>query len=67
MAGLLPKYAGWALILLEPSSILAALALSPVAPLLPRGAYSGNVGKGLAMGIVALALRKVVRHESRQF
>jgi hypothetical protein len=67
MAGLLPKYAVWALILLEPSSILAALALSPVAPLLPRGAYSGNVGKGLAMGIVALALRKVVRHESRQF
>jgi hypothetical protein len=66
MAGVLPKYAGWALILLEPSSILAALALSRIAPLLPRGAYSGNVGKGLAMGVVALGLRGVARRESRQ-
>ena len=61
IAGALPKYAAWALILLEPSSILAALALSPIAPLLPRGAYSGNVGKGVAMGIIALGLRSVVR------
>ena len=61
IAGALPKYAGWALMLLEPSSILAALALSPIAPLLPRGAYSGNVGKGVAMGIIALGLRSVVR------
>jgi hypothetical protein len=64
-AGVLPRYAGWALILLEPGSILAGLALSPIAPLLPRGAYSGNVGKGIAMGVVALALRALSqRHES---
>ncbi len=67
LAGSLPKYVGWALILLEPSSILAALALSPIAPLLPRGAYSGNIGKGIAMGIVALGLRSVSRSEPRQY
>jgi hypothetical protein len=63
MVRVLPAYAGWALIFLEPSSILAALALSPIAPLLPRGAYSGNIGKGLAMGIVALALRRAATRE----
>jgi hypothetical protein len=67
MAGVLPKYVGWALILLEPSSILAAVALSRIAPLLPRGAYSGNVGKGVAMGIIALGLRSVVRRETRLY
>jgi hypothetical protein len=57
----------WALILLEPSSILAALALSRIAPLLPRGAYSGNVGKGIAMGMIALGLRSAVRRETRLY
>jgi len=55
--GVLPRSAGVALILFEPSSILAAFALSPIAPLLPRGAYSGNLGKGIALAIVAVALR----------
>jgi hypothetical protein len=63
-ARVVPPYAGWALILLEPGSILAAMALSPIAPLLERGAYSGNVGKGVAMGIVALGLRAVARREA---
>ncbi|MBV9939374.1 MAG: hypothetical protein JO150_12780 [Acidobacteriaceae bacterium] len=57
--GVLPRSAGVALILFEPSSILAAFALSPIAPLLPRGAYSGNLGKGIALAIVAFALRHV--------
>jgi uncharacterized membrane protein YgdD (TMEM256/DUF423 family) len=55
--GVLSRWAGVALILFEPSSILAAFALSPIAPLLPRGAYSGNIGKGIALAIVAFALR----------
>ena len=59
VADVMPKYAGWAVILLEPSSVLTALALSPIAPLLPRGAYSGNVGKGIALGIVAIALQRM--------
>jgi multisubunit Na+/H+ antiporter MnhG subunit len=54
----LPAMAGWAIILLEPASILIAFALSPVAPLLPRGAYSGNIGKGLSLALVAWALRR---------
>jgi len=60
-AGVLPRSAGWALMLFEPSSIAAALALSPVAPLLPRGAYSGNIGKGGALVVVAFALRRARR------
>ncbi len=58
-ARILPKSAGWAIILLEPASVLAAVLLLPVAPMLERGAYSGNIGKGISMGIVALALKKV--------
>ncbi len=56
-AGVLPKIAGWAVILLEPMSIGAALMLLPIAPMFPRGAYSGNIGKGLALGMIALAFR----------
>jgi len=59
VARVVPKSAGWAIILLEPASVLAAVLLRPLAPMLERGAYSGNIGKGLAMGIVALALRSV--------
>lgn len=57
-AGVLPRRAGWAVILLEPASILMAFALLPVAPMLPRGAYSGNTGKGLAMAVIAWAFRR---------
>lgn len=47
------------MILFEPSSVLTALALSPIAPLLPRGAYGGNAGKGFAMAVMALALKRM--------
>ena len=57
-AGLLPRSVGWALIFFEPSSVLAAFMLSPIAPMLPRGAYSGNVGKGVALAILAFGLRR---------
>jgi hypothetical protein len=60
-AGVVPKKAGWGLILLEPGSILAGLALSPIAPLRDRGGYSGNVVKGTALLMVALALREIAR------
>jgi hypothetical protein len=58
-ARVLPKYVGWAIILFEPGSVLAGLALSPFAPLLDRGAYSAGLEKGLAIGIVGLGLRKL--------
>ncbi len=54
----LPRYGALTLILLEPCSLLTGLALSPIAPLLDRGAYSGGVEKGLAMLIIALAIQK---------
>ena len=66
MARTLPWYAGVALILFEPASILAAFALRHYAPLLERGAYSGNVGKGLAMLVIAFALRSYIRATAMQ-
>ena len=59
-AGVFPRYVGIAIILLEPGSILTGLALSPIAPLHDRGAYSAGVEKGLVMALVScgfLALR----------
>ena len=61
-AGVLHRSAALALVLLEPASILCALALSPIAPLLERGAYSGNIGKGAAVAIVASALQRLRRN-----
>jgi hypothetical protein len=55
----LPSLAGWSLIVLEPLSILCGLALSPIAPLLERGAYSGAVEKGLVIALVGYALRRI--------
>lgn len=56
-AKVLPKYAGWALILFEPGSILTGLALSPIAPLHERGGYSAGVEKGLAVFFMAWGMR----------
>ena len=52
-AGVLPKYVGIALILLEPGSMLTAMALSPIAPIADRGAYSGATEKGAVVALVA--------------
>ncbi|GAA4467574.1 hypothetical protein GCM10023189_51500 [Nibrella saemangeumensis] len=57
----LPRYVGWTLILLEPVSLLCGLALSPVAPLLDRGAYSAGVEKGMAVFLVAWGIRSLTR------
>src|SRR5262249_55723091 len=53
----LPRYVGLALILLEPGSILTGLALSPIAPLHDRGAYTAGVEKGMALAVLAIGLR----------
>jgi hypothetical protein len=58
-ARLLPRYVALALILLEPGSILTGLALSPVAPLHDRGAYSAGIEKGLALALIACGLRSL--------
>jgi hypothetical protein len=68
-ARVLPRHAGIAIMLLEPASILTGLALSPIAPLHERGAYSGAVEKGLVLAVVAYALwsrrSQVGGHEGR--
>jgi FtsH-binding integral membrane protein len=58
-AGILPRSAGIALMLLEPGSILTGLALSPVAPLHERGAYSGGVEKGVMLALISFGLLSV--------
>ena len=52
---------GWAVLLLEPASVLAAVLFRPIAPMLERGAYSGNVGKGIAMAVVSFSLHNLVK------
>jgi hypothetical protein len=54
-ARVLPRFAGLVLIVLEPCSILTGLVLSPIAPLCPRGAYSGGVEKGAMLALIAYA------------
>jgi hypothetical protein len=60
-AAVLPRYAAWAIILLEPGSILTGLALTPIAPVQPRGSYTAGIEKGLAVGLVALGLHAWLR------
>ena len=65
-AGALPRYVGLTLILLEPLSLLTGLALSPIAPLHERGAYSAGVEKGFAVIVGALGLRSLLRRPASQ-
>jgi hypothetical protein len=55
-AGVLPRYTGVVLMLLEPFSVLTGLALSPIAPINDRGAYTGAVEKGVALALIAMAM-----------
>ncbi|WP_104524964.1 hypothetical protein [Blastococcus atacamensis] len=57
-AGVLPASAGWSLILLEPGSIAAGVALSPIAGLADHGGYSGALAKAVALAAVSVALRR---------
>jgi hypothetical protein len=56
-ARVLPWYAALGLILWEPGSIVTGLLLSPIAPLLDRGAYSAGLEKGLATALIAFGLQ----------
>ena len=56
-AKVLPRYAAVALILWEPGSIATGLLLAPISPLHERGTYSAGVWKGVAIGIVSMALQ----------
>jgi hypothetical protein len=62
----LPRAVAVAIILLEPVSILTGLALSPIAPLHDRGAYSAGVEKGAAVAVVALGLSAWARARTRR-
>jgi hypothetical protein len=55
-ARVFPRSVGVALALLEPGSILTGVALSPIAGLAERGAYSGALEKGLVLALIARAL-----------
>ncbi|HSU18922.1 MAG TPA: hypothetical protein VLI45_04195 [Acidobacteriaceae bacterium] len=57
----LPWYAGLALIVLEPASVVAALVLPHIAPLAHRVAYTGHLGIAFAMLAVALGMRKYAK------
>lgn len=57
-AAVLPGYAGVALMLLEPCSMLSGLALSPISPIHDRGAYSGALVKGFLVALVSAALMR---------
>lgn len=61
-AAVFPRAVALTIMLLEPGSLLTGLALSPIAPLHERGAYSAGVEKGAALAVVAfgfLAVRKL--------
>jgi hypothetical protein len=60
-AGVLPKYTGVVLILLEPCSMLTGLLLQPIAPIADRGAYSGCTEKGAFVAIIAFELYRYAR------
>lgn len=55
-AGVFPQRIGWAIVLLEPLSIVTGVVLSPIAGLYDRGNFSGAVEKGVVLWIIATAL-----------
>ena len=54
-----PRYVAVTLILFEPASILAGVALSPIAPLHDSGSYTGGVEKAVAVMILGYAIRQL--------
>jgi hypothetical protein len=63
-AGVLPKYTGIVLILLEPCSMLTGFLLQPIAPIADRGAYSGATEKGAFVAIIAWELFRFARRRT---
>lgn len=64
-AGVLPKYTGIVLMLLEPCSMLTGFLLQPIAPIADRGAYSGATEKGAFVAIIAFELYRYGRRRAR--
>ena len=64
--GVLPWWSAVAIILFEPGSVAFGLALSPIAPIHDRGAYSAGVEKGIALAVVAIGLVAVRNRIRRQ-
>jgi hypothetical protein len=65
-AGVVPRGVGIALALLEPGSILAGVALSPLAGLHDRGNFSGGLEKGLVVLLLAAALGAAADRAARR-
>lgn len=58
-AGVLPRRDAWLLALSQPLSMITSLALSPIAPVAERGAFSGVVAHGIVLLVLATSLRRV--------
>jgi hypothetical protein len=64
-AKVVPRYVAISIILLEPGSLLTGLALSPIAPIHDRGAYSAGIEKGLVLALLALGMKQLVRKDAQ--
>jgi hypothetical protein len=60
-AGVLPRYAGVALVLSQPLAIGVGVALSWRVPLHPHGSFTGGLGHGITVLLLAIALTRVQR------
>ncbi len=56
-ARVVPAWAGVALMLAEPATVVTALALSPWVPLQSEGSYSGAIANGIAFLMLGVGLR----------
>ena len=65
MAKVVPRYVAISIILLEPGSLLTGLALSPIAPIHDRGAYSAGIEKGLVLALLALGMKQLARKDAQ--
>ena len=63
-ARVVAPWAGIALVVAEPATVLTALALSPWVPLESEGSYSGAIANGVAFLLLGVALRRAAHHES---
>jgi hypothetical protein len=64
-AGVLPRYAAVALALAQPMAIGIGVALAWRAPVHPHGGYTGGLGHGIAVLLLAVALTRVQRMGER--
>ncbi len=63
-AGVVGRYVGVALALLEPGALLGGLLLSPILPVYDRGNYWGGLEKGLVILVLARALWRLAHNQS---